>query len=347
MRKISIKNTTIGNNHPMYIIAEIGVSPGKSLDQAKKMIKIASEAGANSVKFQTFTPHLLASEKARAAKHFRGKKIVEIYRKMEFPREYYQDVIEYAKKQKLTFLTSVFDKNSLDFLNNFEIPAFKIASFELHDFFLLDAVSETKKPIIISTGMANLSDIDVAINRMEKRGCTQIIILQTVSSYPARIEDYNLKVIDTLKNSFGYPVGISDHTSCLDLPIMAVMRHANLIEKHITLDNNGPNPDDFFALEPEKFKMMIQKIKTAEKALGDGRKNITNSELSIYNSLRLAIVSKKKIKKGERITNQNVIFKRAGYGIKPKYLVKILNCKLNVGLDIDEPIEWKHLLNKN
>ena len=346
MKSFFIGDSCIGDQYPMFIIAEIGVSAGKSLEDAFKLIDSAVESGANAVKFQTFSPKLFVSQNGDLANHFKGEDIISVYKRMEFPRKFYDEVNLYCKKKEIIFFTSIFDINSLKFVEKFDLPAFKIAAFEIGNSWLLEAVAETKKTMILSTGMCNLSDVERAINIIEKKNNSNIILLHTVSSYPAGPEDYNLKVIQNLKSCFGYPVGVSDHTKGLDVPIVATALGSNVIEKHITLSNTGPHADDFFALEPLELKKMVKKIKVVEKILGDGRKKIKKSENSLKSKLRLSIIAKKDLEKGERIKESNIEIKRSGSGIEPQYLEIILYSKLIKSIKKDHPIEWTSIIKR-
>lgn len=345
MKKINLGSYEISEDSNSYLVAEIGTAAGKSLDDAKKLIKAAKESGFNCVKFQTFNTKEIISSKAKSAKHFGKRSVREVFEEMQFPRKFYKEVIKYCDEVNISFMSSVFDIDSLQFLLKFKNIGFKIAAFELGDIFLLEKVSETGLPIILSTGMASISEVEDAVNLIEKKH-NNIIILHTVSAYPASPISYNLNVIKTLKNCFGYPVGISDHTQTDMVPIISTALGCNMIEKHVTLDRKGKNVDDFFSLDKTMMKAFVDSVRMTELILGNGIKKITKEETEIYNNFSLSLVSKKKIKIGEKFSRNNLTIKRCGNGIKPKFFGIVSNFSSLKEIEEDTPIEWKNVTKK-
>lgn len=344
MRKITLGSAEIGEESPVYLIAEIGTAAGKSLDDAKELVKISKKTGFDCVKFQTFNTSKIVSSKASSAKHFGKSSVRDVFNDMQFPREYYSEIIKYCKSENISFLSSVFDLDSLDFLLKFDNIGFKVAAFELGDIFLLEKLAETKLPIILSTGMASIGEVEEAINLIEKKNNKNIIILHTVSSYPADSEAYNLRVIQNIKNCFGYPVGISDHTENDIVPIISTALGSCMLEKHVTLDRKGNRVDDFFSLDEKMMKSLVESVRTTEKIIGDGRKRITKQEIEISNNFSLSLVTKRRIKKGEKLSKENLEIKRCGNGIDPKHFEIVVGLKCLTEINEDTPIEWKDLI---
>lgn len=337
---IRIGDKKVGSGAPCFIIAEAGCGHGKSLNSAKKLIDSAVDASSDCVKFQTFTPGEIVSRFAKSASHFSNGDAKKFFDSVVLPENFYQPLLEHCKQNNIMFLSSVFDLPSLDLLEKYNVPAHKIAAFELTDFFLLEAVAGTQKPILLSTGMSSLSQVEQAVTLIEKSGNDQIILMHTVSAYPADPVDYNLKVMKTLKTAFGYPVGISDHTAELEVAVAAVAMGADIIEKHITLDRDGNGPDDPFSLEPAMLKSMVDTVRRVEKMLGDGRKRPVQSEKVISKNMSLALVTKKPMLTGEIITKDTLTIKRSGGGIAPGYFDIIENRKVNCNIVTDSPLQW-------
>ena len=328
------------------IIAEAGVNHNGDLVIAKQLIEIAAHAGADYVKFQTFTAHeLLTTNAAKAKYQIKNSRIVEsqfqMIKRLELKHEYHQILIEHSKKCGIKFLSTAFDIESLSFLNSLGLEIIKIPSGEINNLPYLKAVAKYKKKIILSTGMSTIADIDNAISILLENGLRRkdINILHCTTEYPAPVEEVNLKVINTLKLAFGVDVGYSDHTMGIIIPIAAVSLGANVIEKHFTLDRNMEGPDHKASLEPEELKSMIKAIRIVEKALGDGIKKITNSEVKNINIARKSLVAKNAIKKGDIFDENNVAVKRPGTGISPMRYEEIIGRIATKNFEKDELIE--------
>jgi N,N'-diacetyllegionaminate synthase len=343
--KISIGNRDIGEDQPCFIIAEAGVNHNGDLDCAKRLIDAAHEAGADAVKFQTFKAENLVTLSAKKADYQTKNDSVtttqfQMLKNLEFSESDFKKLSSYAKKRGLIFLSSAFDDASLDLLIRLDVTAFKIPSGEITNFPLTRKIGSEKKPVILSTGMSTLEEVKEAVTCLQEQGCSDILLLHCITSYPAPPESVNLRVLDTLRNEFHRPVGYSDHTAGIFVPIAAVARGACTIEKHLTLDRTLPGPDHAASLEPEEFRRMVHAIREIESALGDGEKKLQSCEVSIRDGVRKSIVAAKKIPVGTKITEDLLVIKRPGTGIEPKYLKNIVGKTVLCGIEKDTVISW-------
>jgi len=337
---VKIENKKIGGNNPTYIIAEIGANHNKDKKLAKKLIDKASEAGVDAVKFQAYRAETLYSKNTPIFSKD-NKKPFDLIKSIELPTKWYTELKKYANKKKLDFFLSPFDFKAVDELEKIGVPAYKIASFEIVDLELIKYAAQKKKPMIISTGMASLGEIEDAIKTIKSTGNNNIILLHCNSLYPAPAEIVNLKVIDTLKKSFQLPIGFSDHTLGIHISLAAVARGACMIEKHFTIDRAMKGPDHPFAIEPDELKDMVKYIREIEKSRGDGVKKISPQEKKEnYAKARRSIHAKNKIPKDKVITKDMLIVKRPGYGIKPKYIDLVIGRKAKKDIKSDEWITW-------
>jgi len=340
MRKIRVGGKHIGEEEPCFIIAEAGSNHNGSLEQAKKLIDVAAEAGADAVKFQIFKAEDLYSKYTPEFNYLKGQNTYELIKSIETPREWIKELAGYCKEKNIDFLASVFDFEAIDILDKY-VPAFKIASFEIADLELLKYAAGKGKPVIISTGMANLGEIEDAITAIRSVGNENIILLHCNSLYPTPVGIVNLRAIETMKTAFKVPVGFSDHTLGIHIPIAAVAIGACMIEKHFTLDRNLPGPDHSFAIEPDELKEMVRCIREAEKAKGSGIKEKSDSESEeMYVKARRSIHAKVDIPKGRKITRDMIIIKRPGYGIKPKFVDIVVGREAKKDIKEDEWITW-------
>jgi N-acetylneuraminate synthase/N,N'-diacetyllegionaminate synthase len=342
MKTVKIEDRLIGDVSPCFIVAEVGVNHNGDVNLAKKLIDASKEAGADAVKFQTFKAENVVTKNAEKADYQKeatghGSQH-EMIKKLELSGDDFRELAEYAKERNIMFLSSPFCKDSVDLLDKIGVPAFKIASGEITNLPLLKYVSSKGKPIILSTGMATLGEIEEAIETIRSGGVKDIILLHCVTSYPAKIEDANLKAIQTLKYAFKLPVGFSDHTREIAIPVAAVALGACVIEKHLTLDRKMPGPDHKASLEPHEFEEMVKAIRNVEKALGDGIKKPTEEEEKIKKVARRSIVAKVNIPKGATITEGMLDVKRPGTGIEPKYMKIIVGRKTKKKIKKDELI---------
>ena len=342
MRKIRVGGKHIGEEEPCFIIAEAGSNHNGSLEQAKELIDVAVEAGADAVKFQIYTAETLYSKYTPEFSYLnlKGQNVYELIKDIETPREWIQELAGYCKDRDILFLATPFDFEAVDILDKY-VPSFKIASFEITDLELLKYAAEKGKPMIISTGMVNLGEIEDAITAIKSVGNEDIVLLHCNSLYPAPVEIVNLKAIETMRTAFKVPVGFSDHTLGIHIPIAAVAIGACVIEKHFTLDRTLPGPDHSFAIEPDELKEMVRYIREVEKAKGSGIKEKSELESEeMYIKARRSIHAKVDILKGTKITRDVLVIKRPGYGIKPKFIDIVVGREAKRDMREDEWITW-------
>jgi len=342
--KFSIGDHKIGKNEKVFIIAEAGSNHNRNLNQAKQLIDIAAEAGADAVKFQTYSADTLYSKKTPTPEYLDGKmkqdSVWQLIKDIEMPREWHKELAEYSQSNGLIFMSTAFDHKAVKELEEISVLVHKIASFEIIDLNLLKEVAQTGKPIILSTGMASLGDIEEAINTIRKVNDSDIALLHCSIGYPPPIEELNLRAIKTLKKAFQLPIGYSDHTMSINIPSVAVSLGACIIEKHFTIDRSLPGPDHKFALEPSELKQMIKNIRETENALGSYSKTVSKSEKNLYKLARRSLIAKRKIHQGETIKPEDIIIKRPGYGIPPKFIDIIIGRIARKDIDKDDIITW-------
>lgn len=329
----------------VFIIAEIGVNHNGDVDLAKKLIDAAVEAGADAVKFQTFiTEEVIVPNTSLAEYQKRSYGEVldqfNMLKKFELSFTDFIELKDYCDKKGITFVSTPFDIKSAKFLRELGVEIFKIASGEITNFPLLREIGSYGKRIIMSTGMADLGEIEDAINVLVEYGTARenITLLHCISEYPAPYEEVNLRAIITLKESFKLRVGFSDHTLDIEIPIAAVALGAEVIEKHLTLSKNMVGPDHKASLEPLEFKKMVESIRNVEKAMGSGIKKPSPSEKKNINIVRKFIVAKRTIEKGEIFTEENITVKRCGGGLSPMMWSQVLGKKAPKKFQKDEPI---------
>lgn len=334
MREIRIKNRKIGDLAPAFIIAEAGINHDGKLSQAKNLVEEAANLGADAVKFQMFR-----------TEEFCGKKseYFSLFKNLEFTENEWYKIAEFAASLGIIFTASVFGEMSADLLNKLGSPVYKIASGDLTNLPLLHYVALKKKPMILSTGMSTLGEIEDALMEIHKTKNTKIALLHCVSMYPAKYEDGNLTVIQTLKNAFKVPVGFSDHTIGTIIPVAAVAMGADIIEKHFTLDKSLPGPDHKLSLDPKQFKTMVQNIRSVESAFGDGLKKPTVDEAEIRKAARRSLVAKVDIMKGTVITEDLIKIVRPGDGIEPKFTKLVCGRIASKDIPQDSLLKWNDL----
>ncbi len=344
MKDILIGNKWIGKNHPTFVIAEAGSNHNRDLDQAKKLIEIAAESEADAVKFQTYTAETLYSKKTVTPNYLEGKmeqkSVWHLIKDIELPREWQGELADFSRSHGLIFLSTPFDYQAIKELEDLKMLAYKIASFEIVDLPFIKEIAKTKKPIILSTGMASMGDIEDAIDVIRESGSNDIALLHCAINYPPPIDDLNLRVIKTLAKAFQVPIGFSDHSMSTYLPSVCVALGACIIEKHYTLSRSLKGPDHEFALEPDELKLMIRNIRETETALGSSIKKLAESEKNLYKLARRSIIAANKICRGEIIKKSDLIIKRPGYGIPPKFLDIIIGREARKDIDEDEIITW-------
>jgi N,N'-diacetyllegionaminate synthase len=333
-------------NKKVVIIAEAGVNHNGDLKIANELVDVAADAGADFVKFQTFNPSLLASSSAKQAAYQKkntgkNESQLEMLSSLELKKNDHISLIKRCKKKKINFLSTSFDIPSTKFLKKLNLGLFKVPSGEITNLPYLELIGSYKGPIILSTGMANLGEIEAAIQVLEKNGTSRnkITLLHCTTEYPAPFSEVNLKAMASLREAFGTDVGYSDHTSGITISIAAAAQGATIIEKHFTLDKNMPGPDHKASLNPQELNDLIQSIRIVEKSFGDGIKKPSKSELKNISIARRSLIAKKLIKRGEVFSLRNVCIKRPGDGISPMNLPNVLGQKAKRAFKIDEIIE--------
>ncbi|MBW2660705.1 MAG: pseudaminic acid synthase [Deltaproteobacteria bacterium] len=341
---IVINKRQISKGKPSYIIAEMSANHNQDFNQAVRIIEAAKEAGADAVKLQTYTPDTITIDCDND--YFRikgtiweGKNLYDLYGEVYTPWEWQPKLKEIANDLGMDLFSTPFDHTAVDFLEKMDVPVYKVASFELVDILLLRRIAQTGKPIIMSTGMATLSEIDEAVSVIREAGGSQLALLKCTSAYPAPHDEMNLRTISHLAEAFGVPTGLSDHTLGIAVPVAAVALGACIIEKHFTLSRDIPGPDSAFSLQPDEFKEMVDAIRTAEKALGKINYEITEKQKT-SRVFRRSLFVVKDIKKGEKFTEQNVRSIRPGHGLHTRYWDYILRCWASKDIRQGTPIDW-------
>lgn len=325
------------------IIAEAGVNHNGDISIAKKLIDVAANSGADIVKFQTFKASNLTSINAPKARYqlettSKKESQFDMLKKLELDYNEHIELLKYCEERRIGFLSTSFDLESIDLLNKIGMKIFKIPSGEITNYPYLKQIGGLQKKVILSTGMSDLDEVRSAINILKENGTNDIVLLHCNTQYPTPFEDVNLKVISTLKNEFNLPVGYSDHTLGIEVPIAAVAMGAIVIEKHFTLDRNMEGPDHKASLEPNELKTMVSLIRNIENAIGNGIKKPSKSEFDNINIVRKSIVAARDIKKGEILTENNLTCKRPGNGITPMEWNNIIGTKASKDFKADEMI---------
>ncbi len=326
----------------VYIIAEAGVNHNGRLDLAFALAKAAKEAGADCVKFQTFKAVNLVSRNAQKAEY--QKKTTgdssqrEMLKKLELSFDDFYRVKEFCDEIGICFLSTPFDFESIEFLNSIDMPFWKIPSGEVTNYPYLVSLARTGKPIVMSTGMCDMEEIEAALRTLREHGATDITLLHCNTEYPTPFEDVNLRAMQTMREAFGTEVGYSDHTKGIEVPIAAVALGATIIEKHFTLDRSMEGPDHKASLEPHELKAMVKSIRNIEKAIGNGRKEPSPSEKKNISVARKSIVAKKPIHAGEYFSEENLTVKRPGNGISPMRWEEVIGQKAKRAFEEDEQI---------
>lgn len=334
------------------IIAEAGVNHNGDFEKAKKLVKVAAQAGADFVKFQTFKADKIVSKSAEKA-DYQTKNVNDgdnsqyaMLKKLEMPHEWHVQLKEYATELGIMFLSTGFDNESIDYLDELEQPFFKIPSGEITNKPYLEHIASKGKPVIISTGMANMQEISDALGVLIEGGITKkdITVLHCNTEYPTPMEDVNLKAMLHIQQEFDVKIGYSDHTLGIEVPIAAAALGAQVIEKHFTLDRTLPGPDHVASLEPNELKAMVQAIRNIEKAVGgNGIKEPSKSEQKNTTIARKSIHLQNDVKKGDVLKIEDLIMRRPGDGISPMELDQVLGKIVNINLPEDTKLEWSHL----
>lgn len=336
------------NKNGVYIIAELSANHNHNIDVALKSVQAAAEAGADAIKLQTYTPDTITIDCEN--EYFRlnhgtiwdGQTLYDLYKQAYTPWEWHNALFAEAKKCGIDCFSTPFDFTAVDFLEQFNPPAYKIASFEIFDIPLIEKVAKLGKPIIISTGLATEEDITEAVNACHRMNNYQIALLKCTSSYPAPIENANLLTIPDMKLRFGCEVGLSDHTLGITSPIVSVALGARIIEKHFIIDKSIGGPDAAFSLDKDEFTLMVKHVREAEKALGKVNYQLDEKAKQSKKLARSLFVIKD-IHTGEAFTPENIRSIRPGYGISPKYYYQILGKKAKRELKRGTPLRWEDI----
>ncbi|MBI5219589.1 MAG: N-acetylneuraminate synthase family protein [Bacteroidia bacterium] len=330
-----------------YIIAELGANHNGDMDIAKSLIRAAKECGSDCVKFQSWTPaSLIAKEEYERntkyndspKKHFGSlREMVEAYFLKE---DQHYDLKEYCASLQIDFSSSPFSNEEIDLLIKLDVPFIKIASMDINNLSLLEYAAQTGKPIVLSTGMADLSEIDIAVRTIEKQNNFQIILLHCIAIYPPKFEDINLNNITMLKQTFGYPVGFSDHSFGIHIPLAAITLGACIIEKHFTIDKNMHGWDHEISADPNELKQIVQFGKEIVNSLGGYKRIVSADEFSKRAKFRRSIVISRDMKKGDILTTDDLLFKRPGTGIPPNEAKYVIGRKLAHDIDFDKVLNW-------
>ncbi len=343
-----IAGRAIGPDEPPYLVAEMSANHGQDFDRAVEIVQAAAAAGADAVKLQTYTPDTLTID--CDAPPFRledtlwaGRTLYELYADAYTPWEWQPKLKEIAEGLGLHLFSTPFDATAVDFLEQVDVPAYKIASFEIVDLPLLRRVGQTGKPLLLSTGMATLEEIDEAVRTVREAGGAQLALLKCTSAYPASADQMNLRTIPHLRETFQVPVGLSDHSLDPAVPVAAVALGASIVEKHFTLSRQRPGPDSAFSLEPEEFRRMAEAVRGAHAALGTVRYGISSENEVASGRLRRSLFVVREMKAGERFTAEKVRSIRPGGGLHPRYLEQVLGRIARCDIRRGTPLEWHHV----
>lgn len=347
----TINNKPIGEQR-VYIIAEMSANHAGDLDQAIKIIHAAKAAGADAIKLQTYTADTITLDcdneyfRIQQGTIWDGQVLHDLYHQAHTPWDWHHDLKQVADELNIDFFSSPFDSTAVDFLETLDVPAYKIASFELNDIGLLRRVAATGKPVVFSTGMATLPEIELALTTLKDAGATELAMLKCTSAYPAEPADMNLQTIVEMRSRFQIPVGLSDHSMGLEVPVAATAFGATIIEKHLTLSRTIPSADAKFSLEPFEFAEMVDAVRRTSQAIGkvnfgptDGDRNNRTFRRSLF-----AVVD---IPQGEPFTHENVRSIRPGHGLEPKFLDEIIGSCSTQTIPRGTPLCWDHVCKVN
>ncbi len=348
--EIKIGNFKINEGSETFIIAELSANHGNDIEIAKQSIKKAKEVGANCVKLQTYTADTITLDcrneyfKLNSGTIWDGTYLYDLYNEASMSWGWHKELFDYAKKIGILIFSSPFDKSAVDFLENLSVPAYKVASFEITDIPLIKYIASKQKPVIISTGIATLEEIEDAVEVCRSVGNEQIILLKCTSSYPSKPEDANLKTIKDMKKRFGVEVGLSDHTKGTVVSVMSVGLGAKVVEKHFTINKDVESADSSFSLDEKEFKKLVEDIRTGEKSLGKVDYEMTKSKKN-NRLLSRSLFFVEDIKENEEITEKHVRSIRPSYGIEPKYIEHIIGRKAIRDIKKGTPVTFELIKN--
>lgn len=347
-KELKINKKSINNSSPVFIVAELSANHLHNFDNAVKLIKEAAKAGVDAIKLQTYTADTMTIDcdkdyfKIKQGTLWDNRTFYDLYKEAYTPWEWQPKLKKIAEDEGLICFSSPFDKTAVDFLEDMNVPAYKVASFEITDIPLIEYIASKGKPVILATGIATLTDIEDAVNACRRVGNNQIAVLKCTSAYPSPFEDINLKTIPNLAETFGVISGLSDHTLGITVPIAAVALGAKIIEKHFTLSRADGGPDAAFSLEPEELTAMVQAIRETEKALGMVSYNLTDKMKNSREFSRSLFVVKD-IEKGDAFTEENIRSIRPGFGMHTKYYNDIVGKCAKYDIKMGTPMDWAFL----
>ena len=341
----------IGKNKKPFIIAEMSANHNGSLENAKEIISVAKKIGVDAVKIQTYQADSMTLDSNKSdflIKHgiWKGYKLFDLYNKAQTPPFWQEELFNHARKENILIFSSIFNPSDIDLLMSLNTPIFKIASFELTDIPLIKKVAKTKKPIFLSTGMASEIEIEEALNVINKYSSAEVLLFHCISSYPAKVEEYNLRMIETLEKKFGVLVGLSDHTIGIEASIAAVSLGAVAIEKHFSINHAPDGVDSSFSINPSEMKKLLSKTSAAWKGLGKGNFIRTSEELK-NKVFRRSLYFCKNIKKGGIISKENIAIIRPSLGLEPKYFDKVLGMRVKKDVEKGDRVIWDILEETN
>ena len=344
MKEITINNRSISNNNEPYIIAELSANHNGDIQRAFDSILAAKKAGVDAVKIQTYTADTITIKSDRDEFQIKGGlwdgyDLYSLYKEAETPYEWHKELFSYSKQIGLTIFSSPFDSSAVDLLEELNTPAYKIASPEIIDLPLIRRVAQTKKPMIISTGMANLEEISEAVHTAKENGCDNLVLLHCISGYPTPPEQSNLRVIPDLAKRFNVLTGLSDHSMGTSVAISSIALGACIIEKHFTLSRSDKGPDSDFSLEPDELKTLCQDTKIAWKSLGKVSYELKEVEKTVH-KFRRSLYVINDIKKGEKFTSSNIRSIRPGFGLLPKHFDMVLQKKASCNILKGTPLSF-------
>jgi N-acetylneuraminate synthase/N,N'-diacetyllegionaminate synthase len=345
-RSIRIGSREVGDTHPVFIVAEIGINHNGSVEQAKRLISAAQEAGVDAVKFQVFRADEFVGDPGLTYTYrSQGREItepmLEMFQRYEFDSDEWREIFRFSRDAGVGFFATPQNPSDLDFILSItDMPAIKVGSDDLTNLELLDSYARRGKPLIISAGMAYLSEIDEAVNTIRAAGNPDLVVLHCISSYPAGTEEINLRKIPAIRRIFNVPVGFSDHTLGSRAALGAVALGACMIEKHITLDRDLPGPDHWFSADPEEIRELVAGIRFMEEALGSSLLEPTEKERGMRELARRSIVASRDIDEGETIGRDMLALRRPGTGLAPKFLAEVLHRRAARPIRRHEPISF-------
>jgi pseudaminic acid synthase len=345
MNTFQINKKQIGKGNKTYIIAELSANHNQIYDNAIKLIDAAHEAGADAIKLQTYRADTITIDcdkedfQIKGGTLWDGQTLYELYEKAYTPWEWHKDLKDYANNLGMDLFSSPFDVTAVDYLENLDVPAYKIASCEITDHILIKKIAQTGKPVIISSGNASVDDLQEAVDVLRNNGCSQICMLKCTAAYPAKKEDANLLTINDMITRYNVVGGLSDHTLGIEVPTLSVAMGASVIEKHFTLSRDSGSPDDPFSLTPDEFKQMVESVRLTESIIGNITYGGVTSEKEIK-KFRRSLFIVKNIKKGDKFTEDNLKSIRPGNGLHTKHYWDILGKECNQDIEFGTPMTF-------